>query len=141
MEKNLLKANASSITKSTILTVISHLLLPLTLFPFAFFMVPPFAAKSSEMGIEISKLTSLVFNLSSYICRYWYLCILILAFAVTIDAVIYFSLYRFKKKNDFSPMVRIGNSHRNCFCRFVRHSTTFIPASYVTCPRLMSCLN
>ena len=98
MEKDLLKANASSITKSTILTVITHLLLPLTLFPFAFFMVPPFAAKSSEMGIEISKLTSLVFDLSSFICRYWYLYILILLFAVTIDAVICFSIRRFKKK-------------------------------------------
>ncbi len=98
MEKDLLKANASSITKSTILTVITHLLLPLTLFPFAFFMVPPFAAKSSEMGIEISKLTSLVFDLSSFICRYWYLCILILVLAVTIDAMICYFLFRLKRK-------------------------------------------
>lgn len=98
MEKDLSKADASSITKSTTLTTITHLLLPLTLFPFVFFVVPPFAAKSSEMGIEISKLTALVFNLSSFICQYWYLFILILGFAAAIDAVICFSLLRFKKK-------------------------------------------
>ena len=98
MENGLSKADINRIIKSTILTVITHLLLPLTLFPFAFFVVPSFAAKSRELGVEVSKLTALVFNLSSFICQYWYLCILILGFAVTIDAMICFSLFRLKKK-------------------------------------------
>ncbi len=98
MENGLSKADVNRIIKSTILTVITHLLLPLTLFPFAFVVVPPFAEKSRELGLEVSKLTVLVFNLSSFICRYWYLYILILGCAVTIDAVICFSLFRFKKK-------------------------------------------
>ncbi len=98
MENGLSKADVNRIIKPTILTVITHLLLPLTLFPFAFFIVPPFAEKSMELSVEVSKLTVLVFNLSSFICRYWYLYILILVFAATINAVICFSLFRFKKK-------------------------------------------
>ena len=98
MENGLSKADVNRIIKSTILTVITHLLLPLTLFPFAFFVVPSFVAKSRELGVQVSKLTALVFNMSSFICQYWYLYILILGFAVTLDAVICFSLFRFKKK-------------------------------------------
>ncbi len=98
MEDSSSKADVNRIIKSTILTVITHLLLPLTLFPFALFVVPSFAARSRELGVEISKLTVLVFNLSSFICQYWYFYILILGFAAIIDAVIYFSLFHFKRK-------------------------------------------
>ena len=98
MEGSSSKADVNRIIKSTILTVITHLLLPLALFPFALFVVPSFAAKSRELGVEVSRLTVLVFNLSSFICQYWYLYILILGFAATIDAVICFSLFHFKRK-------------------------------------------
>ncbi|MBW8000453.1 MAG: hypothetical protein FVQ80_00330 [Planctomycetes bacterium] len=98
MQDSLSKADVNRIIKSTIPTVITHLLLPLTFFPFAFFVVPSFAAKARELGVGVSKSTVLVFNLSSFICQYWYLCILILGFAVTIDAVICFFLFRLKRK-------------------------------------------
>lgn len=98
MENNSSKPDVSGIVKSTILTVITHSLLPLTLFPFALFVVPTFAAKAGEFGVELPKLTLFVFNLSSFISRYWYLCVLILGFGLTIDAVIYFLLFRFTKK-------------------------------------------
>ena len=98
MEGSSSKTDVNRILKSTILTVITHLLLPLTFFPFAFFVVPSFAAKARELGVGVSKSTVLVFNLSSFICQYWYLYILILGFAATIDAVICFSLFHFKRK-------------------------------------------
>ena len=102
VENGLSNADVNQITKegvkSTLLTVIIHLLLPLSLFPFAFFIVPSFSEKSRELGVEVPALTALVFNLSDFVCQYWYLSILILGFAVTIDAVICFSIYRFKKK-------------------------------------------
>jgi hypothetical protein len=84
--------------RSTILTVIVHLLIPLSLVPFSFFVVPSFVAKSRELSMEIPALTALFFNLSAFVCQYWYVYLLILAFAVTIDAVICFSIYHFKKK-------------------------------------------
>ena len=73
MEGRLTKADFNNIRKPTISTLITHSLLPLALFPFAFFVVPFFATKSKEFGFEASILTALVFNLSSFICQYWYL--------------------------------------------------------------------
>lgn len=82
--------------KSTILTVIVHLLLPLSFFPVAFFVVPSFVKKSEELSIEIPALVALVFDLSAFVSQYWYFYLLILALAAMIDAVICLSVYRFK---------------------------------------------
>lgn len=98
MEDSLSKAEVKKNIKSTIFTVITHSLLPLTLVPFAFFVVPFFTEKAREVDIELHKLTILVFNLSSFICQHLYLCVLIIGFAITLDAMICFSLLRLKKK-------------------------------------------
>lgn len=83
--------------KSAVLTAITHALLPLTLFPFAFFVAPVFAAKANELDFHLDKLTLLVFQLASFICNYWYLCVLILALLLTIDVVVLFKLVRRSK--------------------------------------------
>jgi len=98
MENGLSKSGANRIIKLTVLTVITHSLLPLALFLVAFLVVPSFAARSRELGVEISRLTAFVFNLSSFIRWHQYFCILIFGFAIIIDAVICFSLFRFRKK-------------------------------------------
>ncbi|MDT8303371.1 MAG: hypothetical protein RQ760_17970, partial [Sedimentisphaerales bacterium] len=74
-----------------------HALLPLILFPFAFFVVPVFAAKANDLGFEPDKLTLLVFKLAFFICSYWYLYLLVLALLLTIDAVVLFKLVRLNK--------------------------------------------
>ena len=77
-----------------VLAVITHALLPLTLLPFAFFVVPVFAAKANELDFELDALTLLVFKLASFISGYWYLYILILALLLIIDAVVLLRLSR-----------------------------------------------
>ena len=79
---------------SPVLTVIAHALLPLTLLPFAFYVVPVFAAKASEMDFELDALTLLVFKLASFISDYWYLYVLILALLLIIDAAVILKLSR-----------------------------------------------
>ena len=77
--------------------MITHALLPLALFPFAFFVVPIFAAKANELGFELDKWTLLIFKLVFFICSYWYLYILILILLLTIDAIVLVSLTRLSK--------------------------------------------
>ena len=83
--------------KSAALTVITHSLLPLTLLPFSFFVVPVFAAKANELGFQLDALTLLVFKLASFISDYWYLYVLILALLLTIDAVVVLRLSRLSR--------------------------------------------
>ena len=98
MSGKLLKIRIEGISASTTLTVITHSLLPLMLFPFAFFVTPPFEEKSSQLFVEPSKLTLFIFGLSSFIRNYWYFCLLILGFALAVDASVYVLLFHSKKK-------------------------------------------
>ena len=95
-------AKSTSITKSdvksAILMALVHLLLPLSVFPLAFFAVPTFVEKSREFSIRIPVLTSLVFQFAAFVRHYWYLYLLMLSFAVMIDIAIYLALFHFKKK-------------------------------------------
>ena len=84
--------------KSTILTVIVHLLLPLSFFSVVFFVVPSFVKKSEELTVENPASVALVFDLSAFVSQYWYFYLLILALAAIIDAVICISVHRFKIK-------------------------------------------
>jgi type II secretory pathway component PulF len=97
MENYSFKRHSDVTIKSVALTVITHALLPLTLLPFAFFVVPVFAEKANELDFELDTLTLLVFKLASFINGYWYLYVLVLALLLTIDAVVILSLLRLGK--------------------------------------------
>ena len=97
MKNNELKSNFDVGIKSIVLEVINHALIPLILFPMAFFVVPVFAEKADELNFKVDKLTLLVFKVSSFICSYWYVCVLILILLLVIDAVVLLSLKRMSR--------------------------------------------
>ena len=79
--------------KLTILTVLTHALLPLVVLPISLYVMPRFVASLTETGMEAPASLRLVLQVTGFVYSYWYLYILILVAGVIVDGAICFSLF------------------------------------------------
>ena len=98
MEADNNSCKACKPVKSTVITGITHLLIPLLAFPFAFFVVPEFIDKAEHFKFEPAVITRLVFQFSGFICSFWYVAVLIVGVLIAVDAGVYFKLFTRNKR-------------------------------------------
>jgi hypothetical protein len=79
---------------STILSIITHVLIPIFWTVFALFIVPRFAYGFAKLDFEIPALTGVVIKFSGLMSIHWFLYLFIILLLLVADGAVYYSLLR-----------------------------------------------
>ena len=102
MESDTQDRDAGEKIRSMVLTTVIHAFIPFFWIAFAVFIVPRFVAGFAEAGVEMPPMTVVVISFSSFIMRYWFVYIFIMALILVADGAVYFSLLRLSGKTPAS---------------------------------------
>lgn len=92
MESDTQYQDASGKIRSMVLTTVIHAFIPFFWIIFAVFIVPRFVSGFAEARVEMPPMTVVVISFSSFIMRYWFVYLFILALILAADGAVYFSL-------------------------------------------------
>ena len=85
-------------TKSAIIAVLTHAMLPISFIAFSVCVIPIFAVKAQQSNIIPHGNVLVLFNISSMLSDHIYICLGLLYILLSLDAVICLILCRMKKR-------------------------------------------
>ena len=94
MESNVQANDINRMIRSTILSIITHSLIPIFWIVFLLYIMPMFIARFMELGFEICPPTQCIIKISGITSKFWFLYPFIILLLLIADGAIYFSLLR-----------------------------------------------
>ncbi len=85
-------------TRSAIITVVTHAMLPIAFIAFSVCVIPIFAGRAQESNIIPYGNVLLLFNISIVLSDHIYICLGLLYVLLTLDAVVCLIVFRMKKR-------------------------------------------